>query len=323
MSVNTVIRQGIISKIDTDVTIVPIKGVPGEVHYNPGLCRDDNGQVWVSIRSCIITPDRPNTYNHPMHYQNYLNVGKLDDKTLKITGLKEIKPLKEYTGLQWGIEDVRLFWRSDGIHGIGVVLTPLKDGDYRANQAEILIDYEKGTYTMVQDFGRPFGHSEKNWSPPEKPARLFDFIYSPTQIVLDGQIIGPENDLFIHNGTPLLEYQDGYISLAHVVTGVKRLRTYVTVAVKWDKAGHAQEISQFFHFNIGWREKLQERIEFVSGLIWTDKENGELLAGIGVKDELVGFARLSTEMFRWYPYGDLNWYGWQYDHAPNESEIKN
>jgi hypothetical protein len=107
------------------------------------------------------------------------------------------------------------------------------------------------------------------------------------------------------------------------VTGVKRLRTYVTVAVKWDKAGHAQEISQFFHFNIGWREKLQERIEFVSGLIWTDKENGELLAGIGVKDELVGFARLSTEMFRWYPYGDLNWYGWQYDHAPNESEIKN
>ncbi|HYG84579.1 MAG TPA: hypothetical protein VD907_06935 [Verrucomicrobiae bacterium] len=323
MGINTLVKDGNIEKLDTEVIITPIKGVTGEVHYNPGLARDPSGQIWASIRSCIHVPHRPEGYNHPMHYQNFLHVGKFDEKTFEITDLKEVKPEKEYKYFQWGIEDVRLFWRDDGLHGIGVILLPMKH-DYRSWQAEILIDYEAGTYKLLKDFGMPFDHSEKNWSPPEKPARLFDFIYSPTQIVLDGQIIGEDNDLFLHNGTPLIEYEDGFLSLMHIVTSVLAERTYATLAAKWDKTGRLTHHSQMFHFNVGWREKLKETIEFASALLWAEgKEGEELIVGLGVKDELTGFCRVPVSALRWEPYQDTSYYNWKWTEPPNRQELPN
>lgn len=327
MGINTQVRQGLIHNLDLDVTIVDVPAKIGEVHYNPGLAKDDKGNTWVSIRSCIHNPDRYEGYKHPMHYQNYLHIGKLDEKTLQITGLKEIKPAKEYEGFQWGIEDVRLFWREDGLHGIGVILPILKDGPH-AQEAEILIDYTKGTYTLVRDYGRPMGTNEKNWMPPEKPARLFDFIYSPTQIVLDGQVIGEPNDLFFHNGTPLIEYEDGFLSLMHIVCAVvgefksRKERTYVTLAAKWDKTGRMTHHSQFFHFNVGWRQKLQETIEFASALTWT-KPGEEILVGLGVKDEITGFCRIPINKFKWEEYVDTMYYNWQWVSPPNRKELPN
>ena len=90
-------------------------------------------------------------------------MGLLDEKTLKITKIKTIVAEKEYEGFQWELEDARLFWRKDGMHAIGVIL-PIRDGDYRTCQAEVLIDYEKGTYKLIKDYGQPKGHTEKNWS---------------------------------------------------------------------------------------------------------------------------------------------------------------
>jgi hypothetical protein len=323
MSVNTKVASGVIHNLDLKTTLLDITIPKMEVNYNPGLCRDDKGQLWISIRSCIHNPERYKGYEHPVHYQNYLHVGKLNEETLEVTELKEIKPEAEYTGFQWGIEDVRLFWREDGLHGIGVILPILENGPY-ARQAEILINHKTGTYKLLKDYGNPMGSLEKNWSPPEKPARLFDFVYSPTQIVMEGAVIGEPNDLFIHNGSPLLEYEDGFISIAHVVTGVKRLRTYITLAVKWDKAGHATHISQFFQFDVGWREKLQETIEFASSAVWASgKEGKELLIGLGVKDELVGISRLPVEKLEWQPYADTLWYGWDHTFEPNRKEIPN
>jgi len=98
--------------------------------------------------------------------KNFLHVGILKEKTLSIEGLKLIKGEKEYDGFQWGIEDVRLFWREDGLHGVGVII-PLEGRSLKLRQAEILIDYEAGTFKLLKDLGRPFGHAEKNWSPTE------------------------------------------------------------------------------------------------------------------------------------------------------------
>ena len=186
MSVNTIVRWGAVHNIDVDVTIVPITGVTGEVHYNPGMARDDKGNLWVCIRSCVYNPDRWEGWEHPMHWQNYVHVGLLDEKTLKITKLKEIKPEADYEGFQWGLEDARLFWREDGLHAIGVIL-PIRNNDYRTSQAEVLIDYEKGTYKFLKDYGQPKNHTEKNWSPPESATPNFDFAYSLTEIVKDGK----------------------------------------------------------------------------------------------------------------------------------------
>lgn len=323
MSVNTLVKDGLLSDLGVDVAILEVDAKVGEVHYNPGLCRDPKGNIWISIRSCIHNPDRWEGYEHPNHYQNFLHLGLLNEDTLKISQLKEIVPEEEYWGFQWGIEDIRLFWREDGLHGIGVII-PIEDGGYKLRQAEILIDHEKGTFKLLKDWGRPFGHAEKNWSPTEHPNPNFDFTYSPTQIVKDGKVYGEPNDLFIHNGTPLIEYEDGYLSLGHSVVAVMGERTYAQIALKWDANGKLVGHSQFFHFNVGWREKLKETIEFASGLLWSSgKEGQEVIVGLGVKDELVGIAKVPISYFRWEPYADTTWYAWRWDGQPNRVELPN
>lgn len=321
MSVNTLVKDGLLTNLNVDVKMLAVKVDNGEVHYNPGLARDNKGNTWISIRSCIHNPERWEGYEHPNHYQNYLHVGKLDEKTLTISNLKLIKPEEDYPGFQWGVEDIRLFWREDGLHGVGVSI-PIEAGIFAIRQVEILIDHKAGTFKLLKDLGRPFGHMEKNWSPSQDPNSHFDFIYSPTQIVKDDKVLGEYNDLFIHNGTPLIPYKGGYISIGHSVVAVQQERTYAQIALHWSAEGKLLEHSQFFHFNCGWREGLKETIEFASGLLWSeDKEDEELTVGLGVKDELVGIAKVDVSKFKWEVYSDTTWYAWRWDTKPNREEV--
>jgi hypothetical protein len=320
MSVNTLVKHGEIHNIDVPVTILP-KYTDKEVEYNPGLARDDKDNLWVSLRACTTDFSKIDGLEHPVNYLNHLYVGKLNEKTLKIDGLKLIKTVKPYPGSSWDIEDVRLFWRKDGLHGIGVIL-PVENGEYKARQAEILIDYEKGTYQLIKDHGRPKGTIEKNWSPPEHATEAFDFAYSLSEVVKNDEVIGADDHLAVHNGTKLLRYKDGYIQLAHVVCGVGGERTYAHLAVLRDKNGYGTHISQLFHFNVGWREKLQETIEFASDMVWSaGKEGEELLVGLGVKDEATGIARIPVDKFRWDETTDILWYRWHWVTPPNREEI--
>lgn len=320
MSVNTLVKDGLLTNINVPVTLLNID-TGREVDYNPGLARDPDGNTWISIRSCNHNDSKKHGLEHPVHYQNYLYVGLLDEDTMKVTKLKEVVPEKEYEGFQWGIEDVRLYWRKDGLHGIGVIL-PVESNSYKVRQAEILINHKAGTYKLLKDLGRPFGHIEKNWSPPEAPTDKFDYIYSPTQIVKDGEVFGEHNEIFIHNGTPLIPYEDGYLSIGHVVVSVNGERTYAQIGLNWDSDGKLRAHSQFFHFNVGWREQLKETIEFASGLLWSKgKEGSELLVGFGVKDELVGIAKVPVEKLRWEPYSDTIWYAWRWEGEQNRVEF--
>ena len=320
MSTATVVRHGDIANIDVPVTILP-KLTDKEVEYNPGLARDDKGNLWICFRTCVYNPERWEGWHHPMHWSNYVFCGIINEKTLEVTQLKEIKPAKDYDGFQWGLEDARLFWRKDGLHAIGVIL-PIRDNDYRTSQAEVLIDHAKGTYTFLKDHGRPKGVTEKNWSPPETATDKFDFAYSMSEIVKDGEVFGKDDHLAVHNGTKLLPYKDGYIQLAHVVCGVGGERTYAHLAVLRDKNGYGTHMSQLFHFNVGWREKLKETIEFASDMVWSKgKEGEELLVGLGVKDEATGIARIPVDKFVWDETTDILWYRWSWSTPPNREEI--
>ena len=321
MSVNTLVKDGLLTNIDVPVKIAKVDAKVGEVHYNPGLARNPEGTTFISIRSCITNQKEYQGVRHPLGYENFLHVGILNEDTLEIENVKLINPLEDYEGFQWGIEDIRLFWREDGLHGIGVIIPIDESGNYKLRQAEILIDYEAGTYSLIKDHGRPFGHAEKNWMPTEDAQPYFDFIYSPTQIVKNSEVIGEDNDLFIHNGTPLIPYEDGYISIAHSVLAINGERTYGQIALKWRADGKLLEHSQFFHFNVGWREQLQETIEFASGLLWSKDDPSELLVGFGVKDELLGLCKIPVSKFKWEPYSDTMWYSWQWETQPNREEI--
>lgn len=321
MSVNTLVKDGLLSHIKEPVKILELKTKVGVVHYNPGLARDPKGNIFIAIRSCETNLELFKNLEHPNHYRNFLHIGLLDEKTLKVTQLKEVKPVEEYYGFQWGIEDVRLFWREDGLHGIGVII-PVEDGTYKLREAEILIDHKKGTYTLLKDHGRPFGHAEKNWAPTELPTDAFDFIYSTTATVKDDVVYGEEGELFIHNGTPLIPYKDGWISLGHSVCSVLGERTYAQIALHWSATGELLEHSQFFHFNVGWREGLRETIEFASGLLWADNGKSDtLIVGLGVKDEVAGICKIPLSKLKWEPYSDTTWYAWRWNEPPNREEI--
>lgn len=321
MSIYTLVQNGLLTNIDVPTTILDINPKAGEIHYNPGLARDKDGKLYISIRSCDTNFKEKYGIMHPLGYENFLHVGILDEKTMKVSDLKEIKPEEVVNGIQWGIEDVRLFWREDGLHGIGVIL-PVYDGLIKLRLAEILIDHKKGTYKILKDLGRPFGHAEKNWMPSETANPHFDYIYSPTQIVKDGEVIGEYNDLFIHNGTPLIPFKENYLSIGHSVVSLHGERTYAQIALKFNQEGQLIEHSQFFHFNVGWREKLKETIEFASGMVWTNgKKDEEVLVGLGVKDELTGIARIPVSKFHWQPYADTMWYAWDWDGEVNRIEL--
>lgn len=326
MSVNTLVKDGLLSKIQAETKIIPVDAQAGEVHYNPGFARDPEGKIYISVRSCITNQKEYQGMKHPLGYENFLHVGILEENSLEIKGLKLVEPEEQYDGFQWGIEDIRLFWREDGLHGIGVII-PVEAENYKLRQAEILINYEAGTYKLLKDLGRPFGHAEKNWSPTEHANPNFDYVYSPTQVVLirdnDLKVIGEDNDLFIHNGTPLIALPEGgYISIGHVVLAIFGERTYGQVALKFDESGALKEHSQFFHFNVGWREGLQETIEFASGLLWSEGKVGqELLVGLGIKDELLGICKIPMNQLKFEPYADTMWYSWKWNEKPNRVEI--
>lgn len=321
MSVNTLVKDGNLHILNAETVIVPVDAKVGVVHYNPGMARNANGDIYVSIRSCITNQKEYNGIRHPLGYENFLHVGILKEKSLEISGLKLIEPAAEYEGFQWGIEDVRLFWREDGLHGVGVII-PLEGTSLKLRQAEILIDYEAGTYKLFKDLGRPLGHAEKNWSPSETANPYFDFVYSPTQIVKNGEVIGEDNDLFIHNGTPLIPFEDGYLSIGHSVIAIHGERTYAQIALKFNERGAMIGHSQFFHFNVGWREELKETIEFASGMVWADGKQGEeVIIGLGVKDELLGFCRLDVSKLKFEDYADSTWYAWRWIGEPNRVEL--
>jgi hypothetical protein len=302
-------KIGLIEHLDYPVKIwlpSPTENSPHPWAHNPTITRDPKGQVWIGIRhhdllplTVHLDPLNPNA-QEPSRFK----VGKFDPETLAVTDLKLIVP-EEGSPLflqVHNIEDVRIFWRHDGLHGIGVIFT-----SGGIVQGEILIDYDNGTYRLLHDYGQPHKHTEKNWSPPSQFTEAFDFIYSQTQTIKYGKPRGPEvYKGEIHGGSQLLPYKDGWISIAHRVSPIVALtwRWYLTVARLHDYRGKVTHISQFFDFGTGWRENLQESVEYVSGAIWT-KDQEELLLSLGVRDETCGFVRVPVSAFKWQEPGGI------------------
>lgn len=318
MSVNTLVRDGTIHKFTYPVQVWETeKGW----HHNPSICRDHTGKIWISTRHHdklpLIVHLSPKDLDPLIRDEaSRLVVGFLDEKTLKVTGQKLIVPEKgspDYI-FHKNIEDCRIFWRPDGLHGIGVAIND-SDNKFKISQIEILIDYEKGTYRLLKDFGQPHKHTEKNWRVPTIPSRTFDYIYSPSEVVLDGKVYGEEYEGFTHGGSQALPYKDGWISIAHQVVPVRGLtpRWYVTFAELHNHFGVVTHVSQFFDFGRGWRENLQESVEFVSGAIYSEgKEEEELLLSLGVRDETCGFVRVPLSAFKWKPIEDVIYYNFEF-----------
>jgi hypothetical protein len=324
MSVNTIIKDGIIEKLSFPVTVWDLN--EERWHHNPSIARDEAGKIWVSTRHheeypAVRYANIEAPYSHPT---SNLMLGILDEKTLKVSGGKRIKPEKgsPIYILEKEIEDVRIFWRKDGLHGIGAAINAHSfPGETRVYEIEILIDYKKGTYKLIKDYGYIKGHMEKNWTPPSKFAPEFDYIYSPTEVVLENRVYGNEYTGNTHGGSQAVPYKDGWIRIAHQVVNLPGLthRWYASVAELIDKDGYVTHNSQFFDLCTGWRPQIRESVEFVSGMVWSKgKEGKELLISYGLRDETCAFVKIPMHVFKFEPFDeDISYYNWKFkDNKP-------
>lgn len=320
MSVHTVIKDGVVHRLDLDIEYLDIPNTKDWFHHNPTICRDDTGEIWIAVRRFN------NLFEATKQVQikgadmkrgaSELLVGKLDEATLKVSGLKTIVPEQSSPDYfhRYNIEDVRLFWREDGLHGIGATVDVVKDKQWRITQANILIDYEKGVYKVVEDYGEIMpGRIEKNWSPPESTSPYFDYVYSPMEVWKSGKVIGKHYSGLVHGGTPLLPYKDGYIALPHIIANIKGEKTYATLGMLFDKRGMATHMSQLWHLGVGHRPKKNDKIEFICGAVWSKgKEGKEMLVSLGITDTHSAIVRLPVDKLHFTPGVDVQFYNWQY-----------
>lgn len=307
MGINTQVKEGVIEVMDFPVTVWDLDETCW--HHNPSIARDDTGQIWVTTRHHDELPEiRYANILHPYsHPPSKLMLAKLDEKTLKVSGVKHIKPdpkSPKYI-LEKEIEDVRIYFRDGKLYGVGAVIDDHSfSNDVRIYQVEVLIDYKTGIYKMTKRWPCQKGTMEKNWSPPIIPARTFDYIYSPTQVVIDDKVQGDPYSGKTHGGSQVLPYKDGWLRVAHQVVNVRGIthRWYVSVVEILDYAGHATHNSQFFDLSTGWRPQIRESVEFISGALWSEgKEGEELLISYGLRDETCAFVRLPMSALKFTP----------------------
>lgn len=308
-----------IEKFDVQaVDITPkVKGPDGRLYeavYNPSIAFQ-NGKLWVCYRACFHQDNE-----HPSHYTNDLLLGTLDLATLEPSLPKRISDISLNGGFErFGIEDVRLYERSDtSLGGIGVGLEFIP-GDYRAHQVSFAIDTDKLTTSDRVRLPRPQNVSEKNWSPTTVANDRFDFTYSPSEVIVDGEIEGENyNNGPIHGGSQLLPYRDErfpdvrYISFRHTIFTIRKVstRAYAQVAMLHDANGIATHRSQFFYLDMGWRDGLRERIELIYGVVNCPLHDDCFLVSFNYKDAYSALGHIKQDMLKFEEYDYQERYYW-------------
>lgn len=252
-----------------DIGIKPTK--KRLMHWNPSITWHKE-ELFVSHRSYQLSEESFRKYTSP------LVVGKLKDDT--VVEYKEITPrnVPEYVRIG-NIEDVRIFSDGKDLYGIGVVLDEFPNKRLDVHLAEIKIDYENGVYDVVRDFGQPFGHAEKNWSPIE--GRPHEYMYSVDAIIKDNKLTYTHthqvNPRVIHNGTPLVKIKDGYITVIHQRTRLRdRQGCYPNRFIKYDKNLTPIEMTDWFVF----KDYKDVEVQFMSGMALLDDETLGITVGL-------------------------------------------
>lgn len=225
--------------------------------WNPSIT-EHKKEVYVSFRGYDKQPDIWRGY------RSLLGVAKLkDDKT---HGLKILEPKNcPETVMSNGIEDVRLWSDGKKLYGVGVILIQLPNNKMTVKLGLFDIDYEAGTYTIIEEFESPKGTPEKNWAPIEGMPHTY--LYAIGELVRDGwvKVTEPHPDVYaVHNGTPLVKVGDEYVGVFHQRCHLaNRVLRYPNVFIKFDKDFKAIERSGWFIFD----DEAHQEVQFISGAL--------------------------------------------------------
>lgn len=268
---------------------------PNMRHFNPSLAWYDD-QLIISVRSCNFKVKRHGDWSWRdggAYSKTDVLVGRVNPKTLEILELEKLfisddSPTRTRVS---GLEDIRLYFRKDGMRAIGFESDRLTRSLHNASAslAEYLIDGYELKYLRTLE--KPNKDTvEKNWSPTDEPSREFDFSYSPSQVWKDGELIGIPYKGQIHGGSALLKQKDGtYLSLVHKKTADLRLGkaydryVYHTYLARHRKDGIITHITPPFTFGT------HENIEFASGMVEYDND---FIISLGIRDCKFALARI-------------------------------
>ena len=289
------------------ITILPSKKVilpdnnPLKPYYNPSLVRY-RGKLLMSIRSSTWTlgPQGGGQLVIGGKLHTDVLIGEVNEKTLSVSNITKLK----YAGKvhpyieNIGLEDARLFVRDDKLYAIGVCMD--KYQRYGANVHIALGEIRGNELFFTELVKKPYPErTEKNWTVPDVATDAFDFIYSPTQVLKDGKLLGDtEYHGILHGGSQAIKWEDGWLSFQHRVfrsnvVVPKTARQYVSYAIKYDKNGFATDISQgFILFSIN-------AVEFISGLVLNDDK---LLVSLGIGDAECGLALIDPKDLKFKPF---------------------
>ncbi len=284
------------------ITVMGDINDPVYAYFNPSIAYDGRGKLRINIRACTfrVEPNGNYDYRDGSNYSKTKNLyGYLDPKTLAVTKLKEVSYCKntpaEIAKIS-GLEDARLYWRDDGMHFIGAQVDTRREYRYPAQQAEFVYDEPTNELKYIRTMlGESPARAEKNWLAPDQPSDLFEYNYSPTQIIKAGKLVGVRYAGFIHGSSQLLwqPKTKTYLAVLHskhanplIVGRVYDKMLYVHYVAEFNEQGCLIQLSDPFTFG------LQDYIEFVSGAV---EHGGDLLMSLGIGDGRWGIARLNKD----------------------------
>jgi predicted GH43/DUF377 family glycosyl hydrolase len=256
---------------------------PLKPYYNPSLVRY-KGKLLISIRSSTWTlgPQGGGQLIIGGKLHSDILIGEVNEKNLSVTNITKLKYAGEVHPYveNIGLEDARLFVRDGKLYAVGVCMDKYQRSGANVHIALGEIRGDELFFTGLVKKPHP-ERTEKNWTVPEIATDVFDYIYSPTQVLKDGKLLGEvEYHGLLHGGSQAILWEDGWLSFQHRVfrsnvVVPKTVRQYVNYAVKYNKEGFATEISQgFILFGTN-------AVEFISGLV---KSNDKLLVSLGIGD---------------------------------------
>lgn len=278
--------------------------------FNPSIAISPQGEIKMALRSSNYTIIRETgelVVTQGNKIQNRLYLCDLDDD-LKVSNIERIT----FGDIPWqdtnvimtrGAEDAKLYYRNGSWQFTaivkeldGVPIPRLVRFSLQGNHAEMV---EFGGFD-----GEDPTRAEKNWMLPYEQNEHFDYIYSPTQKLINRQRyqVREENDEIkgVRGGSNLWKLEDGtYLALIHK-TYIKKVEYYdakrfgvCTNSVKnyehrfarYNEYGVLFELSEPFQF-------LGHGVEFGAGLI---VKNDEVWVSFGREDISAHVGKIKLE----------------------------
>jgi hypothetical protein len=275
--------------------------------FNPSIARHPDGSLHMVLRSSnyYFAVDGVFKLTVGGYIENRTWMCVVDETTLKVKGLKEIKYAPtDLVEIQRGPEDARLFWRDGSWWFTAVLHEPPSITQARLGLFRLTGDVAE--LVEVLPAASPL-LPEKNWMMPDVAAKTFDFVYSPSQVVKNGKIVGApinmarsvDEDRYhshIRGSSQLVLQADGtYLAVAHDVYMDKQQifnpktfgwiqanRQYRHFLARYSSEGELIELSPPFIFK-------RLGIEFAAGMV---ESGDDLLISYGGVDTHAVIARV-------------------------------